>query len=211
MIILKYKLQYNEISFFAGDAFGDELNGAKNLQHEFRVIGDSATYAARYDLAIDLASNIAMLHYRYDPPNSIEHGEMEISFVDPHRTQVKRLRWRGEVRKRFQDVSFTQLLEGNEAEIDQTEILGDSTLTPTEKTQLINARVGQGRFRADLEQHWNGRCAVTGCAILATLRASHIKPWRDSSNAERLNKGQWLASRGTPGCTLRSRDYLIFG
>ena len=34
---------------------------------------------------------------------------------------------------------------------------------------------------------WHRRCSVTGCAIEQVLRASHIKPWRVSSNAERLD------------------------
>ena len=36
-------------------------------------------------------------------------------------------------------------------------------------------------------KRWDGRCAVTGFAIVKLLRASHIKPWRDSNHAERLD------------------------
>ncbi|MER2512621.1 MAG: HNH endonuclease, partial [Nitrosomonas ureae] len=35
-------------------------------------------------------------------------------------------------------------------------------------------------------QYWQC-CSVTGCKQIELLRASHIKPWRDSSNAERLD------------------------
>jgi putative restriction endonuclease len=34
---------------------------------------------------------------------------------------------------------------------------------------------------------WNGRCAVTGADLIPILRSSHIKPWRDSNNSERLD------------------------
>ena len=34
---------------------------------------------------------------------------------------------------------------------------------------------------------WGGRCAVTGLDLPLLLRASHIKPWRDSDNRERLD------------------------
>ena len=34
---------------------------------------------------------------------------------------------------------------------------------------------------------WGGRCAVTGLDLPPLLRASHIKPWRDSNNHERLD------------------------
>jgi hypothetical protein len=57
----------------------------------------------------------------------------------------------------------------------------------TTRKTLIDARLGQGQFRAAVENRWNGRCAVTGCAIPAVVRASHIKPWSKSTNPERLN------------------------
>lgn len=36
--------------------------------------------------------------------------------------------------------------------------------------------------------YWGGACAVNGCTLKETLRASHAKPWKDcSSDTERLN------------------------
>ncbi|KGS18351.1 HNH endonuclease family protein [Burkholderia pseudomallei MSHR4378] len=52
---------------------------------------------------------------------------------------------------------------------------------------MIDARLGQGKFRLDLERIWSERCAVTGCQIKAALRASHIKPWATSTDEERLD------------------------
>jgi putative restriction endonuclease len=62
-----------------------------------------------------------------------------------------------------------------------------STLTLTEKQAVIQARVGQGRFRNDLLRMWDGRCAITGIALTQLLRASHIKPWASSNNRERID------------------------
>ncbi|QDT01471.1 HNH endonuclease [Adhaeretor mobilis] len=59
--------------------------------------------------------------------------------------------------------------------------------TVTTKETLANARVGQGIFRSEVLAHWNGKCAVTGSTTLDAIRASHIKPWRDSTDAERLD------------------------
>ena len=56
----------------------------------------------------------------------------------------------------------------------------------TERDAIVRSRLGQGRFRDDLLNYWN-QCAVTGCREPILLRASHIKPWRDSSNRERLD------------------------
>lgn len=57
----------------------------------------------------------------------------------------------------------------------------------TTRESLIDARVGQGKFRQDVLNQWKRRCAVSGCAIEEAIRASHIKPWRDSNNEERLD------------------------
>ena len=43
----------------------------------------------------------------------------------------------------------------------------------TTKQTLIEARLGQGQFRSHLAKRWNNQCAVTGCAIVELLRASH--------------------------------------
>lgn len=60
-------------------------------------------------------------------------------------------------------------------------------LTATERTAIVLARRGQGRFREDLISLWR-ECAVTACAVHSLLRASHLKPWRSSSNRERLDR-----------------------
>ncbi len=58
----------------------------------------------------------------------------------------------------------------------------------TEVERLVVERVGQNLFREGLLELWEGRCAVTGLAVPALLRASHIKPWADcETDAERLD------------------------
>ena len=60
------------------------------------------------------------------------------------------------------------------------------SLPETERQALVRSRVGQGEFRAKLLAYWKC-CAVTGAECLPLLKASHIKPWRDSDNRERLD------------------------
>lgn len=74
---------------------------------------------------------------------------------------------------------------------DVDEILVSTALSPTEKQVLMNARLGQGRFREHLLQQWQG-CAITGYPMPAMLVASHIKPWRAASNLERLDPNNGL-------------------
>lgn len=65
-------------------------------------------------------------------------------------------------------------------------IEGDDTITATEKNAIIKSRIGQGVFRDSLLRLWGG-CAVTGFRKPILLLASHIKPWRISTNKERLD------------------------
>lgn len=58
---------------------------------------------------------------------------------------------------------------------------------PTTRQALIEARVGQGLFRERVLGLWQSRCAVTGCAIQATLIASHAQAWSESSDEARLD------------------------
>lgn len=57
---------------------------------------------------------------------------------------------------------------------------------PTEREELLKSRIGQGKFRQSLIK-LRGKCYVTGIADERFLRASHIKPWCDSANQERLD------------------------
>jgi hypothetical protein len=59
----------------------------------------------------------------------------------------------------------------------------------TERQTLIMARVGQGQFRANVIAQWGlgETCALTGVSIPALLTASHIKPWRDSTDEQRMD------------------------
>lgn len=61
-----------------------------------------------------------------------------------------------------------------------------ANVTETERQALTKARIGQGTFRQQLLEMWEG-CAVTDVRLPNVLRASHIKPWRFSTNSERLD------------------------
>lgn len=64
---------------------------------------------------------------------------------------------------------------------------------PKTETEAVRAaRLGQGKFRDDLLARWNGSCALTGLEMPTMIRASHIKPWRDSAPKERLDPDNGL-------------------
>ncbi len=57
----------------------------------------------------------------------------------------------------------------------------------TERKGLITTRVGQGVYRKSIVNRWEGQCAVTGFNDLRILIASHIHPWKESDNQQRLD------------------------
>lgn len=75
---------------------------------------------------------------------------------------------------------------------DLAQIVAARGLSKTTREALIDARLGQGKFRAGVMAAWNGACAVTGCGVSDAVRASHIVPWRGSTNAERLDAANGL-------------------
>jgi hypothetical protein len=68
----------------------------------------------------------------------------------------------------------------------QQKLRTDTKLEETEKEALVMARRGQGKFKQNVTL-LERRCRITQVDRLEHLRASHIKPWRDSSNQERLD------------------------
>ena len=70
---------------------------------------------------------------------------------------------------------------------DIEKIISDQTIDATQKAVLVNTRIGQGKFREKLIKYWKG-CALTGYQSAQFLVASHIKPWRDANDTERLDK-----------------------
>ena len=48
-------------------------------------------------------------------------------------------------------------------------------------------RIGQDVFREALLAYWGDRCPLTGITEPALLRASHIVPWAECTDAQRLD------------------------
>ncbi len=66
-----------------------------------------------------------------------------------------------------------------------------NTLIPviaeTESEEKTKIRLGQQKFRKGLLPLWEGKCALCGIDLPELLKATHSKPWKDSTNEERLN------------------------
>jgi hypothetical protein len=73
----------------------------------------------------------------------------------------------------------------NETE-EETDIQMRTDIGPTQKTQIINSRRGQGVFKSNVRLIETA-CRVTGVANPRHLIASHIKPWSKSDDIEKLS------------------------
>lgn len=77
----------------------------------------------------------------------------------------------------------------SELQIDGDE---DDTGVVLSKITMIDARMGQGSYRAALMREWDGKCALTGIECPEMLIASHIKPWSESKKREKLDVANGL-------------------
>lgn len=87
---------------------------------------------------------------------------------------------------------YLEFFVTNEEKIDDTidqinQINNDKTLTNLEKESIILSRIGQGKFREELIELWKG-CAISKFEDSKFLIASHIKPWKKSTNQEKIDK-----------------------
>jgi len=84
------------------------------------------------------------------------------------------------------EIDFNPLIQ---EEPEEGYILRDSKfegLPEKDKETIIQARIGQGKYRVQLINYW-GKCSVTGCKAINLLNASHLKPWKDCELREHLD------------------------
>ncbi len=88
-------------------------------------------------------------------------------------------------------VATKNLTSISQEEKDEVEEINNSKRTPTQKQRLIDARLGQGKFRRDVVSI-EKNCRITGTSDIAFLIASHIKPWSKSNDIEKLDGNNGL-------------------
>jgi len=76
------------------------------------------------------------------------------------------------------------LIEWEEHEMNR--LRTDANIPETTREAVVLARRGQGLFKQRVMEIERA-CRITGVTRVEHLRASHCKPWRDSTNEERLD------------------------
>ncbi|MGR4021555.1 HNH endonuclease [Vibrio harveyi] len=100
-------------------------------------------------------------------------------------SHLNSLELRGEFVVSHEDGLCTvQLLKAHELSLDAE--AQASVTESTERIALASSRIGQGRYRQNLFKI-SSSCPITGTTDPRFLIASHIKPWRVSTNEERLD------------------------
>lgn len=148
----------------------------------------------------------ALLPERYAPVQSTGEGLQGVYLAEISETLAKKifelsgrepkenLSNAATRRTRAKQAALSRRIERERSERSQEQEIRDSKhLGETEKETLSKSRRGQGKFRRNVINR-GPRCRVTGVSE-PHLIASHIKPWKDSSNEERIdgNNGLMLA------------------
>lgn len=68
----------------------------------------------------------------------------------------------------------------------------EANILKTVTIREIEARLGQGKFRKAVREVWKDKCSFTGVGELGVLTASHIRPWKNCSDEERLDGNNGL-------------------
>ncbi len=87
--------------------------------------------------------------------------------------------------------TIAALQSASELPAAESSIVDAGIIGPTFREQLVRARRGQGVFRANVLLREDA-CRVTRVDEPRHLKASHIKPWRDATDAERLDGANGL-------------------
>ena len=53
--------------------------------------------------------------------------------------------------------------------------------------RFVNCRIGQKRFRDELLKKWDYKCPITGIDDTSILISSHILPWSESNEKEKVD------------------------
>jgi hypothetical protein len=159
-----------------------------------------------------------LLPDKYSPLNPANGKGLQSVYLAELPTELGMLFWsliaeRGNrLQARDAKAALVASAEEPEREVWERHVLDEITearLDTTEREALIKARRGQGLFRTNVARV-EQECRITHVSNPAYLIASHIKPWRHATNAERLSahNGLMLAPQAD---FLFDRGFISFG
>lgn len=178
-----FKRSVSSILAKMGNLDGSRTNGARNeIELASMLGGDLSSYFQLYGAIFNAARSLGLDSKALPDFLGLEHESMQ-RVLDAVR------------------VTSDELAEHVEPQADKwLRERPDIELLTTERLLMGSARIGQARFARAVLANWRQRCAFCGLTLAGTglpparmLVASYIKPWRHSSNKERLDYLNGLA------------------
>jgi 5-methylcytosine-specific restriction enzyme A len=118
-------------------------------------------------------------------------GELELEefdyFLGPDREGTERLSIKFFLKRAGKRLNYQTQISEVSLLMEPFERTYINTPSITEREGLVTSRVGQGAYRKSILYRWNFSCAVTNYPKIEILVASHIVPWKDANNDERLD------------------------
>ena len=173
------------------DFGGAGLNWQNEGWHVDVVYSDLPNPIRPKDYIDQIASN---LDQKYSPINSSGKGAQAYFFPvgEGLSTKLKKLlgnqfenAWKILLEEKAEPEFSPNFIDPRALE-EETKIQQRLDIGATQRTQLVFARRGQGIFRTNVRLIEKS-CRVTGLAESRHLVASHIKPWRNSNDLEKLD------------------------
>jgi len=133
-------------------------------------------------------------HQKFNRKQEMLLGVMSIYFADEEREDPRRIEWSGELE--IDDGRVPDEVTSATAKLsvvdDLIEDLNDIRGKVSSRKAIVEARLGQGKYRDNLMVVWKGSCAVSEVRVAEVLRASHIKPWSKCTAVEKTDRNNRL-------------------
>lgn len=143
-------------------------------------------YYSLNDKSLELWNTIREAHFEFIRNVATKFENLQTRSQDKHEPEllntIQEILGRSLPAPDLNSIGEQYFVEKSEEELEKLNI------TDTETEAIRKSRRGQGKFRTRLKIIWKNSCAVTGCSTVDLLRASHIKPWHNSDNNERLDQ-----------------------
>ncbi len=104
-----------------------------------------------------------------------------------------------EVRQRAREQAHAEAERARRA-AKETRVVTDRDIEVTERLVVVSTRLGQHRFARSVLDAWDWSCGFCGMSVTPELRgrrlliASHVKPWRDADDNERIDQTNGIAA-----------------
>lgn len=191
-------VEFSEVNFRKAAVLRDEF---KQHQESSNVVEYLLGHTTRRVVALtndqsnDFESFINWLDHE---KRRLQEQYKEVTSTPRHSDAYEKVRDDSSARENWKSEKHVQ---ADDERIDQQEDVADeihegfienrTDIGPTEKERLLKSRRGQGIFKKNV-RNIESACRVTGVDCIEHLRASHIKPWRNSSDFEKLDGSNGL-------------------